>query len=112
MEPPSKVPRTQVEGGQEVGWSTVSPALLQLVAKEDGMRVLRAEEDDGAIIKFHNYLVPFLQLYPFYSVCLIHYQVPAVFLTASEVLAPLADNNENVLFSDDNVVSFSILRFG
>jgi len=61
-EPPSKVHRIAVDELDDTGWSVASPVTLELIAKDDGMRILRAEEREGPAARLHDFLV-FLRLY-------------------------------------------------
>lgn len=54
---PSKVHRIAVDELDDASWSVASPVTLELIAKDDGMRILRAEEREGPVARIHDFLV-------------------------------------------------------
>lgn len=56
-EPPTKVQRPLYEEDVESNTSSAYMNLLALIAESEGMRILRAEEEDGTDIKTHDFAV-------------------------------------------------------
>ena len=57
-ESPAKIQKTQQEAVDDLSsQSPLMPDLLELIAQADGVRILRAEEDDGSKVTVHDCVV-------------------------------------------------------